>query len=155
MDYRTCNITIDIEKQSPDIALGVDIGGAGDQGIMFGYACDETENYMPFAIDLAHKLAKRMEVVRKENIIKGLRPEFSKDVKDLIIEDFKNTFQCSRIDIKKGKDNKLYFIYGCNIGLVAFKGIPKEPVISIVINSAGNLFSLFMKKRIQVERLLM
>lgn len=75
IDYRTCKVETNITKQSSDIAMGVDIGGAGDQGIMFGYACDETENYMPFAIDMAHKLAKRMEAVRKENIIKGLRPD--------------------------------------------------------------------------------
>lgn len=62
------------------------------------------------------------------------------------IEDFKNTFQCSRINVKKGKDNKLYFIYGCNIGLVALKSIPKEPMISIVINSAGKLFPLLHEK---------
>ena len=75
MDYRTCNITIDIEKQSPDIALGVDVGGAGDQGIMFGYACDETENYMPYAIDIAHKLSKRLTEVRKEGIVPFFRPD--------------------------------------------------------------------------------
>ena len=75
MDYRTCNITIDIEKQSPDIALGVDVGGAGDQGIMFGYACDETENYMPYAIDIAHKLSKRLTKVRKEGIVPFFRPD--------------------------------------------------------------------------------
>ena len=75
MDYRTCNITIDIEKQSPDIALGVDVGGAGDQGIMFGYACDETESYMPYAIDVAHKLSKRLTEVRKEGIVPFFRPD--------------------------------------------------------------------------------
>ena len=75
MDYRTCNINIDIEKQSPDIALGVDVGGAGDQGIMFGYACDETESYMPYAIDMAHKLSKRLTLVRKEGIVPFFRPD--------------------------------------------------------------------------------
>ena len=55
--------------------MGVDIGGAGDQGIMFGYACDESKSYMPFAIDMAHLLAKRLTEVRKKEIIKEIRPD--------------------------------------------------------------------------------
>ena len=62
------------------------------------------------------------------------------------VEEFKTKFHCTRIDIKKGKDNKLYFCYGCNIGFVAVKGIPQTPVISIVINSAGKVFPLLHEK---------
>ena len=71
----TCDIDINITKQSRDIAQGVDIGGAGDQGIMFGYASDETTELMPFAINMAHKLSRKLTDVRKNGEISYLRPD--------------------------------------------------------------------------------
>ena len=75
IDCENCQIDINITKQSDDIAQGVDVGGAGDQGIMFGYANTDTEEYMPFAISLAHKLSKKLTEVRKSNILPYLGPD--------------------------------------------------------------------------------
>jgi S-adenosylmethionine synthetase len=75
MDYKTCSVMSAIDPQSGDIAQGVDTGGAGDQGLMFGYACSETPALMPFPIYTAHRLTERMAQVRKDGTIPWLRPD--------------------------------------------------------------------------------
>jgi len=74
-DYETCAVLSSIHEQSPDIAQGVDPGGAGDQGLMFGYACTETEELMPMPIMLAHKLCMGLAKARKEGVFDYLRPD--------------------------------------------------------------------------------
>jgi S-adenosylmethionine synthetase len=71
----TCQIDIKIHKQSPDIAQGVDTGGAGDQGVVYGFACKDTDEFMPFAINYAHKLTEKLTEVRKNGTLKYLRPD--------------------------------------------------------------------------------
>ncbi|MDT9691786.1 methionine adenosyltransferase [Streptomyces sp. P9(2023)] len=74
-DGASCGVSVSIGAQSPDIAQGVDTGGAGDQGLMFGYACDDTAELMPLPIALAHRLARRLTAVRKDGTVPYLRPD--------------------------------------------------------------------------------
>src|SRR5204863_5843490 len=87
-DYETCAVISTIDRQSPDIAMGVDTGGAGDQGMMFGYATDETAELMPLPILLAHRLTRALADRRKSGDLKWLRPDGKAQV-SVVYEDHK------------------------------------------------------------------
>jgi len=87
-DYESCGVITAIQEQSPDIAMGVDTGGAGDQGLMFGYATSETKELMPLPIMLSHKLVKRLSQVRKDGMLRYLRPDGKSQV-TVVYEDNK------------------------------------------------------------------
>ncbi len=93
-DCDTCGVISALDKQSPDIALGVDRDGAGDQGMMFGFACDETPEFMPMAISLAHKMARRLTEVRKNGELSYLRP----DGKTQVTVEYDENGNAKRID---------------------------------------------------------
>jgi len=90
-DWETCAVITSIDKQSPDIAMGVDPGGAGDQGLMFGYACRDTAELMPMPITLAHEICERLAVVREQGILPYVRPDGKSQVTVEYDEDGKPT----------------------------------------------------------------
>ncbi|MHB8931608.1 MAG: methionine adenosyltransferase [Melioribacteraceae bacterium] len=95
-DADSCGILNAIHSQSPDIAMGVDTGGAGDQGIMFGFACDQTPEYMPMPIVYAHKLMKRLADIRKKNI--KLMPYLRPDSKSQVTIEYDDNHRPVRVD---------------------------------------------------------
>lgn len=94
-DFKTCKIETYLHTQSPDIAMGVDTGGAGDQGMMFGYASDETLEYMPIPIILSHRLVRKLAEIRKSGTLPYLRP----DSKSQVTVEYKKGVPCRVDDI--------------------------------------------------------
>lgn len=95
-DSESCSVLNAIHSQSPDIAMGVDKGGAGDQGLMFGYACDQTPEYMPMPIMYAHKLVKKLADIRKKN--NALMPYLRPDAKSQVTIEYDDNSKPLRVD---------------------------------------------------------
>jgi len=103
-DADTCGVISSIKKQSPDIAQGVDTGGAGDQGLMFGFACDETPELMPMPIQLAHQLARRLAEARKKDLVRCLRPDGKTQVTVEYVKGRPTRVDCVVVSTQHGED---------------------------------------------------
>ena len=104
MDYKTCDVEVNLTEQSKDVAMGVDDGGAGDQGIIFGYATDETEEYMPYPISLAHKLSRKIDEVRENKILPYLKSDGKVQVTVEYINDTPIRVDTILISVQHSKD---------------------------------------------------
>ena len=135
-----CEVDIEIVRQSPDIALGVDEGGAGDQGIMFGFATNETDNYMPFAINMAHKLSKRLTEVRKTKELEYLRPDGKTQVTVEYENDIPKRIETILISNQYEKDTDIKKMRNDIIEKIVKKVIPHEYIdkdTKIYVNPTG------------------
>jgi len=139
-DYMSCGVASSIQEQSPDIALGVDKGGAGDQGMMFGYATNETKELMPLPIMLAHKLVRRLAEVRKKELLKYLRPDGKSQVTIEYENDIPIRADAVVLSAHHDKNIKIGKIREDLENLVIDKIIPKEFLdkkTKIFINPTG------------------
>jgi S-adenosylmethionine synthetase len=140
-DCDTCGVMSSIDSQSPDIAMGVDVGGAGDQGLMFGYACDETPELMPLPISLAHKLTRRLAEVRKEGVVTYLRPDGKSQV-TVEYNEQRRPIRVSTVVIstQHGEEASSEQIYGDMVEHVVKPVLPEEMIdgsINYHINPTG------------------
>jgi len=140
-DYETCGVITAIDEQSGDIAMGVDKLGAGDQGLMFGYACTETEELMPLPIMLAHKLCQRLTHVRKSGAIDYLRPDGKSQVSVRYVDGKPVGVETVVISTQHGPDTELSKIREEMIEQVVLPTIPKNLIdpkrITYHINPTG------------------
>ncbi len=142
IDYNTCNIIINLSAQSTDIALGTndEVGGAGDQGMMFGYACDETEELMPLGISLAHKLTKKLTELRKQGIIEGIGADGKSQVTVEYENDIPKRIDTVVISTQHTKEKDLIVLKEEIIENIVNKVIPKNLLddnTRILVNPTG------------------
>ncbi len=127
-DYETCAVLTAIHNQSPDIAMGVDTGGAGDQGLMFGYATDETPDLMPTPIYLAHKITTRLAEARKEGTLPYLRPDGKSQVTVMYKDGKPHRVTCVVVSTQHSPDVTLKELREDIIARVILPSIPPELV---------------------------